>query len=98
MHRSGIASTHIFLCFQQPWISHRLIRQRQHLEHPTIKGDQILSDQSVPRLKVRVRTDAQQGTDPVIAVIRKPVPVRHQDQKQVQQYLIDMKARKIPAP
>jgi hypothetical protein len=47
---------------------HGLLGQIQHLKKGPVKGDQILSDQSVSGFDVVIDTDLKQGADGIIGV------------------------------
>jgi environmental stress-induced protein Ves len=58
------------------------------MKKANLKISAKLLQQSIPGLNILVQRQPHQRTDHVIAVVRKTMPVGHQNQKQVQQDLL----------
>jgi hypothetical protein len=85
----GIVFGEVLLGFKRRGpFSRSVLGEGEDLVEVSIKSDQIFFDQCVSGPEILIETEAQRGTDFIIAVVGQAVTVGGQDQKQVEKELM----------
>jgi hypothetical protein len=83
--RGGIFSFHIRLCSQNGWGRFiGLVREREYLDEASVESDKVFFDQLVSGFQVVIQAHLQKGTELIVAVKGKTIPVGYDNQKKIE--------------
>ena len=75
-----------------------MIWKGEYLEDATVKGDQVLLDQSISGFQVVIEAHLQKRAEFVVAVEGKPMAVGDENEQEIEQELMVRKSTPEPVP